>query len=134
VKNNLGEFLIQLRGNKSLREVSKISGLSHSYIRDIERGINRTTNLPIRPSAETLKRLSKAYDFPYEELLLHAGYIENPIKENTATYDEITESGLIEIDLQKILEGENPVTLEGYTFEKKEKKKLLDIIKIVFLS
>lgn len=75
--NELGEYLRKLRGKESLREVSnRIKGeLSHSYISDIEKGVNRRGN-PIKPSPETLKILSEAYATDYAKLMVLAGYID----------------------------------------------------------
>ncbi|WP_096199483.1 helix-turn-helix domain-containing protein [Bacillus sp. FJAT-45350] len=84
MENELGKFLEELRGKTSLREVANKSGLSHTYIRDLELGINRKTKAPIRPSADTLKQLAKAYDYPSNELLKKAGYIE---EDNTSSED-----------------------------------------------
>jgi transcriptional regulator with XRE-family HTH domain len=70
-----GKFLEGLRGKTPLRVVAKKSGLSHTYIRDIELGVNRKTKAPIQPSYDTLKRLSQAYDYDYEELLRLAGIL-----------------------------------------------------------
>lgn len=72
----LGELLKRLRGNKSLRQVADITQLSHTYISDIEKGFRRDTRTPINPSPDTLKRMSDAYNFPYEEMLRVAGYLE----------------------------------------------------------
>lgn len=70
----LGGFLEQLRGKRSLREVAEVSGLSHTYIRNLELGINPSTKGPLKPSPGTLNKLAKAYNFPYQELLKKAGY------------------------------------------------------------
>lgn len=76
-RNLLGEFLEHLRGDMSLRDAAKKSGLSHTYIRDLELGVNRKTKAPIKPSPDTLKRLSDAYGGgSYEELMKKAGYFE----------------------------------------------------------
>lgn len=74
--NELGELLRKLRGKRSLREVSKLTELSHTYISDLEKGFNHNTKAPINPSPETLKRLSVAYDYPYESLMKVAGYFD----------------------------------------------------------
>jgi transcriptional regulator with XRE-family HTH domain len=74
--SELGKLLKELRGKKSLRAVAEDTGLSHSYIADIEKGFRRDTKAPINPSPDTLKRLSKAYDYPYEELMKAAGYFD----------------------------------------------------------
>ncbi|NOV00116.1 helix-turn-helix domain-containing protein [Paenibacillus sp. LMG 31457] len=60
----------------SLRKVASKSGLSHAYIRDLELGRNRTTNDIIKPSPDTLRKLSQAYQYPYTDLLMKAGYLE----------------------------------------------------------
>jgi transcriptional regulator with XRE-family HTH domain len=74
--NGLGHLLRELRGKKSLREIAEITGLSHSYIADIEKGYRRGSKTPLNPSPETLKRLSEAYDYSYEELMKKAGYLQ----------------------------------------------------------
>ena len=75
--NELGELLRKLRGKKSLREVSELTQISHTYISDIEKGFRRGTKKPINPSPDTLKKLSEAYHYSYEEILKVAGYIED---------------------------------------------------------
>lgn len=72
----LGELLKELRGGRSLREIGDITELSHTYISDIEKGYRRGTKKPINPSPETLKRLADAYNYPYEQLMKVAGYID----------------------------------------------------------
>lgn len=78
----LGNLLKELRGNKSLRKVAEETGLSHSYIADIEKGYRRDTKTPLNPSPDTLKRLSEAYNYPYKKLLEAAGYIEENEEES----------------------------------------------------
>lgn len=51
---NLGEYLRVMRGNKSLAEIAEKSGISVSYLSDLERG--RTL-----PSIDTLEKLARAY-------------------------------------------------------------------------
>jgi len=75
MENELGNLLRELRGKTPLREVAAKTGLSHTYIRDLELGINRSTKAPIKPSPDTLKRLSEAYNYPYKQLMKLAGYI-----------------------------------------------------------
>ncbi|MBD0379876.1 helix-turn-helix domain-containing protein [Paenibacillus sedimenti] len=74
--NSFGKFLEELRGKMSLRKAAVKSGLSHAYIRDLELGRNRTTNDAIKPSPDTLRKLSQAYQYPYTDLLMKAGYLE----------------------------------------------------------
>lgn len=76
--SNLGDLLQTLRQNKSfsLREAADKTGLSHTYISDIEKGMRRGTRTPLHPSPDTLKRLADAYDYPYHKLLEAAGYLD----------------------------------------------------------
>lgn len=73
--SNLHDLLRELRGNESLREASKRIGISHTYLDTIEKGIDKRSGSPVNPSPDTLKLLSDAYNYPYEDLLLKAGYI-----------------------------------------------------------
>lgn len=75
-RSELGLYLEKLRGKMSLREAAKRSGLSHTYIRDLEMGINRGTKTAIKPSTESLKTLADTYNKPLEIILEKAGYIE----------------------------------------------------------
>lgn len=73
---DLGRLLKELRGNRTLREIAEVTELSHTYISDVEKGYRRGTKKPIHPSPDTLKRLAEAYNYPYEELMKVAGYLE----------------------------------------------------------
>ncbi|WP_241735056.1 helix-turn-helix domain-containing protein [Paenibacillus alvei] len=75
--NEFGEFLRELRGKRSLRDISALTELSHTYIADIEKGYRRGTNKPIKPTPETLKKLSEAYNYPYVDLMEKAGYLDD---------------------------------------------------------
>ena len=75
--NNLGKLLKRLRGKESLREASKRTGVSHTYLSIIEKGYDSRSGKPVKPTPETLKLLAKAYNYSYEELLMLAGYLED---------------------------------------------------------
>lgn len=122
--SELGDLLKDLRGNKSLRKVAEETGLSHSYISDVEKGYRRDTKTPINPSPDTLKRLSDAYRYPYKKLLEVAGYIEedndseeyNPldeINELLKKYD-IDQSGFFDIEKWKAMGPDEIRELESY--------------------
>lgn len=81
--NELGELLRELRGKEPLRSVAERTGLSHSYIADIEKGFRRGTKTPINPSVDTLKRFADAYGYSFEKLMEKAGYLSN-LDEDTA--------------------------------------------------
>lgn len=76
-KKELTDLLLKMRSERklSLRQVAYKTGMSSTYISQLERGIAST------PSPETIKKLADAYKLDYENLLIKAGYIEQ--KENT---------------------------------------------------
>lgn len=76
--NDLGKYLEQMRLEKklSLRDASTKSGLSYTYIRDIELGMNRKTKKEISASPQTLKKLADAYGIDYYQVLERAGVID----------------------------------------------------------
>ena len=58
--NKLSEFIKMKRGDMSLREFAKLCGnISHTQIDSIERGIDPRTSKPVRPTVETLSKISK---------------------------------------------------------------------------
>jgi transcriptional regulator with XRE-family HTH domain len=105
MENELGKFLRELRGKMSLRDVAERCGLSHTYISDVEKGINRTTKAPLKASPDTLKRLAEAYQYSYGELMVKAGYWpENYNQVSAFSQEEM-------VDLDVILEKAENGTL-----------------------
>jgi transcriptional regulator with XRE-family HTH domain len=103
----LGELLKDLRGKRSLRDIQKISGVSYTYLRSIEKGVDPRSGNKIIPTTDTLKKLAKAYNHPYIDLLEKAGHLEGVpelIKGRiAANYDtQIHLEGLLE-DTLKVL-------------------------------
>lgn len=88
--SQINEFLKELRERRhmTLRMASEKSGLSHSYISSLENGKHPQTKAPINPSPESLKKLSEAYNYPYEELMRIAGYIQDNKKESAPAPQE----------------------------------------------
>src|SRR5215211_7406205 len=66
-----GVYLRDLRRARrlTLREVEERSGVSNSYLSQVENGHIR------QPSPYVLQKLAEAYGVPYEHLMLRAGYI-----------------------------------------------------------
>jgi transcriptional regulator with XRE-family HTH domain len=84
--SNFGHFLKSLRDKQrmSLRDVEKESGVSNAYIAQLEKGDRPA------PSPDILKKLARAYNITVRELLLRAGYLDEP--EVTATEEERIEA------------------------------------------
>lgn len=70
-QTDLGEFIRQQRerANLSLRRLADTAGISNPYLSQIERGIRK-------PSAEILKRLSRALEISANSMYSKAGLID----------------------------------------------------------
>ena len=66
----IGPMLRGLRGETSLREVRRLTGISNSYLSEIERGERR-------PGVNVLRRLAALYGIDVKRLLRSAGYLDN---------------------------------------------------------
>jgi HTH-type transcriptional regulator, competence development regulator len=69
---NFGEYMKNLRDGQrlSLRDVAAQTGVSISYLTQIEHGRKKN------PGADILKRLAPLYDVPARDLLKAAGYLD----------------------------------------------------------
>jgi HTH-type transcriptional regulator, competence development regulator len=116
--NELGKLLEELRGNRSLREISQLTGLSHTYIRDIELGRRRVTNTPIKPSAYTLKKFADVYNYSFVELMRLAG-LEDELRDHFST----------EHDLHKVLTSDSEdVVYKGVRLSEQQKATIMAFI------
>ena len=107
--NELGDFLKKLRGDLSLREAARRSGLSYSYISSLESGKHPRTGEPIKPSPDSIKNLAKAYHYDQNELMKIAGHIETSKESNI----------------------EDPLLTEIRNMSDKQKEKLRKLIEIM---
>ncbi len=77
MEENFGEYMKQLRDEQrlSLRDVAARTGISVSYLTQIEHGRKKN------PGADILKKLAPIYNVPVRDLLKAAGYLEevNPV-------------------------------------------------------
>ena len=73
----IGPLLRWLRGETSLREVRRLTGISNSYLSEIERGARR-------PGTNLLKRLAVLYSVDVRDLIERAGYLDNEGQEPPA--------------------------------------------------
>ena len=112
----VGRFIKEQRerANLSLRRLAERAGVSNPYLSQIERGIRN-------PSAEILKRLSRALEISAETLYSKAGLIEDG--RETPTVVEAIESDRIlsprqkqvVLDLYRALVDAGQVTEETHT-------------------
>lgn len=71
MSNDIGKIIEKRRKELKLsyRKLSELTGLSHSHISSIEKGIEPKTNKPVRPSLETIEKLAKGLNVSIEFLL-----------------------------------------------------------------
>ncbi|WP_138226216.1 helix-turn-helix domain-containing protein [Paenibacillus algicola] len=106
--NELGKFLEQVRKEKkiSLRDAAQKSGISYSYIRDIELGVNRKTKKEVKPSPAALKKIAEAYSINYYDLLEKAGILDeetnNTLEETNSKLDVLIKESAAEYNLGHI--------------------------------
>src|SRR5213082_1496228 len=69
--SDIGEYIRQQRNNAkiSLRQLSKLAGVSNPYLSQIERGVRK-------PSAEILQQIAKGLRISAEALYVKAGILE----------------------------------------------------------
>jgi transcriptional regulator with XRE-family HTH domain len=117
--NNLSRLLMELRGNKTLREVAEKAGISHTYLGVLEKGIDPRSGKRIKPSTDTLERLAKAYKYPYEKLLKAAGYLNNDDNKST------------DAELEDFLRNSN-VKFNGAPLDDEDKEDIIGFLKMVW--
>jgi transcriptional regulator with XRE-family HTH domain len=85
-ESNFGHYLKSLRENRhlSIRAAERLSGVSNAYITQMEKGDRAA------PGPEILRKLARAYNVTMRELLMRAGYLDEP--EVTATEEERVEA------------------------------------------
>lgn len=113
--NNLGDLLKKLRGNRTLREIAKLTGISHTFIMYCEKGFHPDNITRFTPSPDILFKLSQVYNYSYVELMIMAGHIPNTISQS--------------VDL---LEKENILKVGDVVLSEAQKKKLLQMIRVMF--
>lgn len=86
-------MLSQLLRNKrttlrlSLRAAAELIGISHTYLDKLEKGVDSRTGTVNKPTPDTLKLISKAYDINYTDLLEYCEYLPSQIPLTTINYN-----------------------------------------------
>ncbi|CAN7578954.1 helix-turn-helix domain-containing protein [Rossellomorea sp. LjRoot5] len=109
--NDLGNFLKELRGKLSLREVQEGTGISHTYLSTLEKGYDPRTKKPRKPTPEVLQKLARFYKVKYSDLMYLAGYLDEsssdqsdftPEEKKEKTKEYILKIKAIDEELSKI--------------------------------
>jgi transcriptional regulator with XRE-family HTH domain len=124
MRSELGLLLEKLRGKKTLREVSELTGISHTYIRDLELGKRRATGKPVNPSAYVLRKLADCYNYSFTELMKVAGY-EDVLRE----YDE---NGKKRHDIYKLLTSDSEIVeWKGHQLDERQIEEIINFIEFL---
>lgn len=96
-QSDLGDFIRQQRerANLSLRRLAESAGISNPYLSQIERGIRK-------PSAEILKRLSRALEISANSMYSKAGLIDEEFQ-SPSVFDAIEADEGLTTDQKKVL-------------------------------
>lgn len=70
-----GDYLKELRGKKSLREMERITGISHTYLSTLEKGYDPRSGKERKPTPEVIRQISETLDLNYFHLMKVAGYM-----------------------------------------------------------
>lgn len=95
-----GSFIRAIRKKKgfTVNQLALYSGVSSAQISRIENGLRGV------PKPETIKKLSEALGYPYEDLMQAAGYIDDNTKTDLPALTERDERD-IQKELEKIIKG-----------------------------
>lgn len=124
LNNRLGNILKELRDKKqwTLRQASEKVGYSAAYISMLERGVHSTTGKAIKVTPEALEIFAEVYDYPYNLLMLAAGYGEysDSLDEVAATNDYMIHEDpspyYTEEDYLSSLQNDRDIRIEQISF------------------
>jgi transcriptional regulator with XRE-family HTH domain len=119
----LNALLRRLRADEPLRDAAARIGISHTYLSILEKGIDPRNGNAVKPSAETLQKLARAYNYPYEKLMEAAGYL------NRGEFEQNKAGDQTPVELEKILR-ETRVMLEGVVLDDEDKEDLIQFMKM----
>ncbi len=96
---DLGEFIREQRRNAqiSVRQLSRLAGVSNPYLSQIERGLRR-------PSAEILQQIAKGLRISAEALYVQAGILDERIAGGAVVDAVLADASLNERQKQVMLE------------------------------
>lgn len=86
---DLGDFIRQRReaAQQSIRDLSRLAGVSNPYLSQIERGLRK-------PSAEILQQIARALHVSAETLYVRAGFLDGDSARATAPAPSVEEAVL----------------------------------------
>lgn len=132
--NEIGELLKELRGKKSIREVSKDIGISHTYLSTLEKGYDPRTKKERKPTPEVLRKLSHYYNIPYIQLMELAGYGDQGEYTLIETFGGSSRTPVKrnQFDIYSILQMNADVYFKDKHLSEDDKKFLIDLLERTF--
>ncbi|WP_344428329.1 helix-turn-helix transcriptional regulator [Amycolatopsis minnesotensis] len=110
IASDIGEYIRQQRSTAkiSLRQLSKLAGVSNPYLSQIERGVRK-------PSAEILQQIAKGLRISAEALYVQAGILDlptgGPVPEAIRSDNELSErQKQVLLDVYESFRRENQAT------------------------
>jgi transcriptional regulator with XRE-family HTH domain len=96
---DLGDYIREQRhaAQVSLRQLSRLAGVSNPYLSQIERGLRK-------PSAEILQQIARALRISAEQLYIHAGILDEREDDSDVATAVLGDVGLTERQKQVLLE------------------------------
>jgi transcriptional regulator with XRE-family HTH domain len=128
-----GQFLKELRGKRSLREIERLSGVSHVQLSNLEKGVDPRTGKKSEPSIETLTKLAKTYDIPLDDMIskayiktIYTGYMTPEIEEMIEEQNKLNEKK--EKDIMFQLKNNENIYYNGQILSPEDRKRVLTVL------
>lgn len=127
MKQEFGDYMKQLRESQGLtiNQLASAAGISGSQISRIENGLRGV------PKPTTLRKIAEATGIAYEELMDHAGYLqEQPLFEEDVVPNWATSKD--KRDFRKMLEDDGELMFDGIPLDKEDKQRIKDVLTGLF--
>lgn len=121
--SSIGDFIREQReqAQVSVRQLSKLAGISNPYLSQIERGLRK-------PSAEILQQIAKGLRISAEQLYVKAGILEDRPDRGELVAAILSDAGLTErqksvlVEIYESFRRENEGNRAGATFEEHDEQ------------
>ncbi|GGG06821.1 hypothetical protein GCM10010912_59370 [Paenibacillus albidus] len=127
MEQEFGVYLKQLREAQGLtiNQLAAAAGISGSQISRIENGLRGV------PKPATLRKIADATGVSYEELMDHAGYLQEqglPPAESAPEWATSKDKR----DFRKMLEDDGELMFDGIPLDKEDKQRIKDVLTGLF--
>lgn len=116
----------------SLRKASDLIGISHTYLKVLEDGVDPRNKSAVKPTPETLKLISKSYNIDYNHLMSIVGYVTN--EDNNKKIDTPLNINTNELFVDQLINGYKDKNINLDSLSKEEKVQLIKKIIAVTIA